>query len=492
MIQHNALKNKMFSIGSLYQWVLASFIVVAVPLIIVIVYTVWDVGKYTQQSQQTLFQAVKHTESSRVLLERLISMERNIRQFQVLDEPELFISYLENRATFLDVIWSLQAYTHNMDIFERLEIIKSTEAQLHQDILTKSEKDMLQLAKSDLSAFDQLATQARALLDDSEKRIGIEADTLAARSRHMQQRLIYAAFIGVSLTLLLALIFVYFLTRPIRKVGQAIRNLGEIGFEEAIAIAGPKDLTELGVRLESLRQTLNHLEQEKELFIRNISHELKTPLATLKEGTDLLSDNVVGELNAEQQEIIQLMKIGNINIHNLVDNLLEHQKTIATQIDLDFSTFELDKLFERVIDDYQLLLRSRDISIKNNFSSTYIHADYDKLKIIISNLFSNALKFSPVSGTIGLSLWLENNSVKFIIEDQGVGVSAEIQPFIFNDFYQGEAPKYGGIKGSGLGLSLVTYYLAAHSGTIELLPSNDAYSGARFFLQFPQSKDLNL
>ena len=139
--------------------------------------------------------------------------------------------------------------------------------------------DRCSLAKSDLSAFDQLATQAKALLDDSENRIGIEADTLAARSRHMQQRLIYSAFIGVSLTLLLALVFVYFLTRPIRKVGHAIRNLGEIGFEEPIAIAGPKDLTELGVRLESLRQTLNRLEQEKELFIRNISHELKTPLS---------------------------------------------------------------------------------------------------------------------------------------------------------------------------------------------------------------------
>ncbi|MBL1319899.1 MAG: HAMP domain-containing histidine kinase [Methylophaga sp.] len=490
-MNNKLLKSKTFSIGSLYQWVLASFIIVSVPLIVVIVYTVLDVGKYTQQSQQTLFQAVKHTESSRVLLERLISMERNIRQFQVLDEPELFTSYLENRAIFLDVIWSLQAYTRDMDIFEKLEIIKSTEAQLHQDILTKSEKDTLQLAKSDLSAFDQLTTQARALVNDSEKRIGIEADTLAARSRHMQKRLIYAAFMGVSFALLLALIFVYFLTRPIRKVGQAIRNLGEIGFEEPIAIAGPKDITELGIRLESLRQTLNRLEQEKELFIRNISHELKTPLATLKEGTDLLADNVVGELNAEQQEIIQLMKIGNINIHNLVENLLEHQKIIATQIDLNFSTFALDELLERVIKDYQLLLQNRDISIKNSFNRTYIRADYEKLKIIISNLFSNALKFSPINGTIGISLLVEKDKVEFIIEDQGTGIFPGNQPFIFNDFYQGEVPKFEGIKGSGLGLSLVMHYLVAHNGTIELLPSNDVYLGARFSLQFPQSKDLN-
>ncbi len=205
-----------------------------------------------------------------------------------------------------------------------------------------------------------------------------------------------------------------------------------------------------------------------------------------------MSENVVGELNEEQKEIIQLMKMGNINIHNLVDNLLEHQKTIATQVDLELTTFELDELIERVINEYQLLLRNRHILIQKDFHRTYVYADYNKLKIVISNLFSNALKFSPVNGTIRLSLQTENNVVQFTIEDQGPGISAEIQSFIFDDFYQGEAPKDWGIKGSGLGLSLVNYYLAAHNGTIELLSSNDAYPGARFFLQFPQDKDLNL
>lgn len=483
------MRSKTFSIGSLYQWVLASFVIVTAPLIFVIVYTVLDVGKYTQHSQQTLFQAVQHTEGSRVLLERLISMERNIRQFQVLDEPELFTSYLDNRKTFSDVLRSLQAYTYNTDLFSSLETLKSAETKLHQDILIKSERRELQLAKSDLRDFDRLTTQARALLVDGEERIGTEAEALATQSKHMQQRLIYSALASIPLALLLTLIFVYFLTRPIKKIGLAIRNLGEIGFNEPIAIKGPKDLTALGINLESLRQTLNHLEQEKEHFIRNISHELKTPLATLKEGTDLLSENVVGVLNAEQKEIIQLMKMGNINIHNLVENLLEHQKVIATKIDLDFSIFELNGLVERVVKESELLLRNRNISIQRNFSSTDIDADYDKLKIIISNLFSNALKFSPVDGTIKLSLSKTDDAVEFLIEDQGPGISPEIESFIFNDFYQGEAPQDWGIKGSGLGLALVNHYLAAHHGTIELLPSNDAYTGARFFLSFPLNVD---
>lgn len=486
MIQNNTAENKTFSIGSLYQWVLASFVIVTVPLIFVIIYTVLDVGKYTQQSQHTLFQAVKHTEGSRVLLERLISMERNIRQFQVLDEPELFESYLENRATFLDVLRSLQAYTQDTNLFGSLEILETTETQLHQDILDKSARHELQLAKSDLSAFDQLTTQAKTLLDDGEKKIGVEADTLATRSKNMQQRLIYSALASIPLALFLALLFVHFLTQPIKKIGEAIRNLGDIGFEDPIAINGPKDLTELGARLESLRQNLNHLEQEKEHFIRNISHELKTPLATLKEGTDLLSENVVGELNAEQAEIVQLMKMGNLNIHNLVDNLLEYQKTIATRVDLAFSSFELDGLIARIVNEYQLLIKNRHISVAHNFDRTYIHADYDKLKIIIGNLFSNALKFSPIDGTIKISLNIHDDTIQLTIEDQGPGISEAIRPYIFNDFYQGDLPHQWGVKGSGLGLALVNYYLAAHNGTIELLAPTEDYPGARFFLQFPQ------
>ena len=486
MEKNNPSANSSFYIGSLYQWALVSFAIVIMPLVFAIIYTVVEVSKYTEKSQQALFQTVNATENSRIILERLISMERSIRQFQVLNEPQLFISYQEHRIKFIDVIEDLLAENHNQNLFIKLERILQLEHQLYQEILTHSNDEATNLSTTNLDIFDQLNAQAKELLTAGEKRVAIEANNLSKIAKRVYNRLLLLALISIPLAFFLGLVFVNLITRPIKHVGRAIRNLGEVGFEQPISIKGPKDLTELGHHLEWLRQRLNRLEHEKQQFIRNVSHELKTPLATLKEGTDLLAENVVGELNTEQQDIIQLMKIGNITINDLVENLIEYQRTISTLIEINYSNFELKTLITRVTNEYQLLLRSKNISLNSNLDTLYVSADYDKIKIIISNILSNALKFSPQNGTIGISLNItDNNTFEIIIEDQGPGIAKEIQPYIFIDFFQGSTPKDWKIKATGLGLALVKHYLVAHNGSIKLLPSTQEYSGARFSFQIP-------
>ncbi len=488
MSKSNLSNNNNFVIGSLYQWALLSFFIVIMPLVFTVIYTVSEVSNYTEKSQQTLFQTVNTTENSRIILERLISMERSIRQFQVLNEPEFFTTYQEQRQKFLDVLKSLNTTGLNPGLIEKLTALQHKEFQLYQKISIISDDSQQELIKTDLNAFDQLTAQARILLAEGQKRVSLEAQALSIVAQRVRQRLLYSALASISLALIFAFIFVNLLIRPIRGVGQAIRNLGEVGFEQPISIKGPPDIKDLGIHLEWLRQRLNRLEYEKKQFIRNVSHELKTPLATLKEGTDLLSENVVGELNTEQQEIIQLMKIGNITINDLVENLLEYQRTISTPIDFNFSTFGLESLIERIADEYQLLLRSKNITLNNNLSPISMRADYDKLKIIISNLLSNALKFSPQNGTIGLSLYSHKNIIEFIVEDQGPGIAKDIQPFIFKDFYQGNNSQDWKIKASGLGLALVKYYLEAQQGSINLLQANEEFCGARFSVKIPQKQ----
>lgn len=496
--------NNIFIIGSLYQWVLASFVIVTLPLVFAILYTVLEVADYTEKSQQTLFHTVNSTENSRMILERLISMERSIRQFQVLNESELFSSYKEHRNQFLIILESLKIKEKNKNLIEKLEKLRENESHLYKAILIKYKDNQLlkneaklnensfKLVKSDLNVFDKLTSEARALINEGENRLGIEAAALSVIGQRVRQRLVYITLASIPFALLLSLLFVNLLTQPIKRIIQAIRNLGEVGFEQPIEINGPKDLKDLGLHLEWLRQKLNHLEDEKQQFIRNVSHELKTPLATLKEGTDLLAENVVGELNTEQLEIIELMKLGNITIHDLIENLLEYQKTISTQVELNVTTFEFKSLLWRIINEYQLPLRSKSITLKSNLSNINItlNADYDKLKIIISNLFSNALKYSPQSGIIGLTLFMHDNFIQLKIEDQGAGIDKQIQSLIFEDYYRGDSPQEWKIKSTGLGLALVKHYLKIHKGTIRLLPPNKKYCGARFSLLLPQNLDI--
>ena len=484
--------NKRYSIGSLYQWVLINLIIVTLPLIFAIIYAVFAVTSYTEQSQKTLFKTVNTTESSRLILEKLVSMERSIRQYQVLEETEIFYSYQEQRAQFISSIESLQIYDLDPNLAAKLETLQHNENLLFQTITVKIKNNHQKLEKYDLDAFDSLTKQARLIIDEGEIKLGIEASSLYTNADHVRKNLVYLALASISLALFLAFLFVHFLTRPIKEIGMAIRNLGNKGFKKKIVIHGPNDLFELGQYLEWLRQRLDRLEYEKQQFIRNISHELKTPLATLKEGTDLLADNVVGELNTEQQEIIELMKMGNININDLVQNLLEYQRALSAKISLNYSVFRMSTLIEKIIEDYQLLLRSKNIKVISNPTNTNVNADFEKLRIIISNLFSNAVKFSPENSSISLKIHFKNNIVQILIEDQGPGIPKEIQHLIFKDFYKGSTPLSWKVKGTGLGLALVKHYINTHKGSIKLLPSKNEYCGARFYIQIPQNKEANL
>jgi len=452
-------------------------------------YTISEVGNYAEKSQDAIFKAVHETESTRIILERLASMERNIRQIQLFGKSDFYDLYQENRDKFLNEMASLKQSEMDKRLIQQLNSLKDTENKVYHYILTNLKGDEIKLSQENLNAFDQLTRQARVVLAEGEKRVQTEAATLSKKSEELRIKLIYLAFSSIFFASMIAIIFVRLLLRPIKDIAQAIRILGEVGFDQTISIRGPKDLQKLGSQLEWLREKLDNLENEKQQFIRNVSHELKTPLATLKEGTDLLSENVVGELNTEQQDIIQLMKIGNITIHDLVENLLEYQRTISTKIVFNCSSFKLETLIGRVTDEYELLLRGKNITLKSNLHSAQINADYDKLRIIISNLFSNALKFSPQNGSIGLTLSSQDTIINLIIEDQGPGISKEIQPLIFKDFYYGNSTPDWKIKASGLGLALVKHYLDAHNGSIKLLPATDNYCGARFSIHLPQNKE---
>ncbi len=479
-------RKKTTSIGSLNQWAFTSFIIVSLPLIFATSYTINEVGNYTDKSQSTLFKAVQETESTRIIIERLASMERNIRQIQLFGKKDLYALYQENRTKFLKEMNSLKPSEMDKQLFSQLNTLKDNENKVYHYILTNLEGDEIKLSQENLNAFDQLTRQARVLLAGGERRVRLEAAALSVTAKKLTERLKYIAIFSIFLASILSLIFVRLLLRPIKDIGNSIRTLGEVGFDKAIHIRGPKDLQKLGLHLEWLREKLDNLEHDKQQFIRNVSHELKTPLATLKEGTDLLSENVVGELNTEQQDIIQLMKIGNINIHDLVENLLEYQRTISTKIVFNVSRFKLDALIKRITDEYELLLMSKSITLKNNLQPLQIEADYDKLRIIISNLFSNALKFSPQGGVIGLVLTAIDGKVAFVIEDQGPGIEKGIQSLIFKDFYHGDSTPNWKVKASGLGLALVKHYLVAHNGSIELLPASKNYCGARFSILLPQ------
>lgn len=134
----------------------------------------------------------------------------------------------------------------------------------------------------------------------------------------------WQAIILIPVALLVMLLITFLIAKPIRRMDAAINRLGEGEYTEPISIDGPGDLRSLGERLDWLRTQLELLEQQKQRFLRHVSHELKTPLTAIREASELLRDGVGGTLSEQQQEIIGILRESSLRLQKMIENLLSY------------------------------------------------------------------------------------------------------------------------------------------------------------------------
>jgi len=284
--------------------------------------------------------------------------------------------------------------------------------------------------------------------------------------------------------LLMALVFSVWLSRPLRRVVLAIDGLGANRLDQPIDIAGPADVRQLGRSLDDLRTRLAKLDSDKARFLRHVSHELKTPLAALREGVSLLEDGVAGELNANQREVARILRQNTQLLQSQIQDLLDFNAAVFEAQNLERKRVELRALLQRVVDDQRLQVQARQLDVRIAGGPAWTEADPDKLATAIGNLLSNAIRFSPVGGTIKCSVFEQGRDHWIEIADSGPGVADADRNRVFEPFYRGERQPKNAARGSGIGLSIVHEYIAAHGGRISLLADGP---GAIFRIELPQT-----
>jgi two-component system sensor histidine kinase GlrK len=283
--------------------------------------------------------------------------------------------------------------------------------------------------------------------------------------------------------LLLVVFFVFLIGRPMRQIDRAIRELGKGDFSNAIAVTGPTDIETLGRQLEWLRNRLKESTDEKNKFLRHMSHELKTPLANIREGTELLLDGAVGRLDNQQQEVTGILRENSLKLQKLIENLLTFSAWQTKTAELKLTEFDLRPLVFGVLSQHRLVISNRKIKLAIDVKPMTVRADEGKLKLVLENLVSNALKFTPDNGTIGIKARLQSSQLIIDVTDDGPGVAPEDAPRIFEAFYQGRRPQGGAVGGTGIGLSVVQECIQAHGGAVELVDGPEP--GAHFQVSLP-------
>lgn len=447
---------------------LVGFGVVALPLTFALIYGAIHVDRLATQSQTTVYKAVRTTQHTRMLLEQLTAMERTARQYRVLRDDALFQAYAEKHQNFQLTVNMLLDALSDPAVVSQLNALSEKENQQFLQLSDGSADSGH--AEQAIGQFITLTDIAQNVLTKSNQIIDDEVAAMHQATERTLKAFLWFAFSLGPAAVVFAGLFVVLLNRPIKQIDQAIRRLGGGEFSTPVTVTGPRDMEYLGQRIEWLRQQLVDLERQKTKFIRHVSHELKTPLTALREGAELLADEVVGGLRGEQKEVVSILQQNSIKLQKLIEDLLNFNIAATPQSVYHIETLRLDDIVTSVTKDHKLSMVTKDIRLKTDIAPASVEGEAEKLRVIVDNLLSNAVKYSPHGGTIRLTLREQGKHVILDVCDSGPGIDSEESSKIFEAFYQGKAPVDGYIKGSGLGLSIAREHALAHRGRIEAIP----------------------
>jgi signal transduction histidine kinase len=259
---------------------------------------------------------------------------------------------------------------------------------------------------------------------------------------------------------------------------------------EADALRAELDETNQGVlalyaELDEQAEQLREVSELKSRFLSYMSHEFRTPLGSILSMTRLLEDGMDGPLTEEQRRQVRFISTSTSELREMVDDLLDLAKIEAGRITISPAWFDLMDLFSALRGMFRPLVEGNqvDLLFEDPPVMPMLYTDDKKLAQILRNFISNALKFTP-SGQVVVSTQLEGGSaVRFSVRDTGIGIPAELQSTLFEDFVQVDTPLQKRLRGTGLGLSLCKRFAELLGGHVGV--ESEIGTGSNFYVVLP-------
>lgn len=464
---------------SLLRLVLLGNLLLMAPLIGAIIYAEITVERITTQSELMAGEANRAGQISWELPEDLRLMERILRQYLVLNDASLLEEYAAAREE-----WRRRAAN-----FAQIPLIASLSPKIN-DLLVTEEQAFRKLRGGEgvpelEATVTVLLERSLAMADEAARIVDAERLSFRARAAELRQRLLVGIIVALVTVLVLMVLGRRLVARLLSRVERAVQALGEGQLDRRIALRGPDDLRRIGERLEWLRCRLRELEEQRTRVLRHISHELKTPLAALREGSSLLSDQVAGPLTPQQTRIVGIMHSNALRLQTLIDGLLRLQRAEHALDRFERVRLRLDDVIQQVLATQQLAVRDKSLRIIGTLAPLTVTGGKEEVTTIVNNLVTNAIKYSPAGGTINLSLTRDGDQAVFNVIDQGPGIPKEDRVKIFEPFFRARGTE-NSVAGTGLGLAIASEFVHAHHGLLTLV---DSPVGSHFQVRLPLSRE---
>lgn len=447
---------------SLKQLVLLAFFLAAVPLAVLVYQSGNALVAQSAQARQLareMLESGQRNEQLRILTEDII---RAARQYDIVNRNEL-----------------RQRLEQKLNEYEALLIqARSTAAGLAVSDWQQRLNEVRQLAAQESSPrfnngrLEQVVKTTQEFIGASDAGFNGRLELLEQRVQQEQLRTGWLAILLITISTALILFFSGRINRPVQQLIRHIRNIGEGERSPHPNLSGPEELAQVNTQLNWLAQHLESLEQDKVRFLRHVSHELKTPLTTLREGADLLAEELAGPLSANQREIVQLLQQNSLTLQELIEQLLDYNR-LNQPSQLQLENVVLPQLVERIMRPFKLQIEQKQLQVSLRFELENCRTDSQMLQRVLSNLISNAVHYADQGGTLWVSACRNDTALELTVCNQGPLIPNEDIPMLFEPFYQGKNRRRGPLKGSGIGLSIAAQACRALGASLALSHNSD-------------------
>jgi two-component system sensor histidine kinase GlrK len=437
-------------------------------------YSILQLGQMRGVTHSIILPDTKLLDLHQNMVDALLSASRNEKNITLMWNSGLYKSFLSSNKDFeryLDEAMPLAEPSEMQEVLARLkenhqayqalfaeEVVLLEAGGPHPENHNREERE--QVFNQALAGLGQLKT----LIDQSIFRKVKELDEAGVKAQTMAVVITAVAFL---LGLFLSISITRSIIVPFSRMKKKTVEIAAGVLDPDLDLPSPPEIAELTRAFNKMCARLKEVDRMKSEFFSLMSHEMRTPLTSIREGTNLFLEGVGGEVTEKQRKLLTIISEESNRLIDLVNSLLDLSRLEAGMLPFHFTEEDIGPLIDRSLHELMPLAESRDIKLEKEIGEvTLVPMDTERIRQVLRNLIGNALKFTPHGGLVRVVARQTDEGVHVSVTDTGPGIDQEHIPGIFEKFHQITPANSSRLQGTGLGLAIVKQIVLAHRGRI--------------------------
>jgi len=490
------------------QKLASGFAVMFLSVLIISLYAIIQLNRLDRLITTALAIDAEILKGSESLLNALLAQAGNEKKYLITRDAAFRKLFADNAREFISRLDALAALSDHNETADMLGAIRASYQRYVDQVNKKFAGPGSSIGRGDggrQALIDDISARIRTLSEAAQRSL----DHTMLSSQKISGRGTRIALFITGFAILCGIAFGFIITKafyiPLQRLKQGTRDIAQGDFSKKIEIRSADEIGDVSASFNQMCDRLRELDQLKADFVSNITHDLKTPLASITEANNLMLEGIGGALSPEQKHLLAIIREDAARLLRLIESIIDLSKMEAGLLSYEFIPSDIPGVITEAVDSVRLLADSKKIAVFFSPGAGLPGVLIDRAKMVqgLINLLGNAIKFTPEGGSVHVrvrtvdseqllansknltaqdySLTTHAMFLEISIADTGVGIPAEDLPRIFDKFYQGRAGVQK--RGSGLGLAIVKHIIEAHGGAIRA--ASAPAGGSTFYILLP-------